>query len=701
MSECVIPEAEVQQAFLAAPPMIAQQIVDLTVKHPSWLRDVFDVDPWPEGEGTIMQQITIRGEMPQIERDFKAWKHLSNTTGLGAAPCNGPDCSYNMSTLGGHGFDRKVVPLMRREFRSPSYCVNEIQTYYQFKETMAKIMELLFAQIDFFKEQSICMNVLTGIAKKIVVDSDGAKANSQNPYVYRNVGSATLSTLNIYILEWLYEWMRKIPSCVPYTMQNGNPVFALECSHQLLSHMYRDDPNMRTDMRADQNGYARDLVDKYNFTNTVRGMFLPAPILTPRRFNINASGDPEEVLPYVKGVPMEIGSYTGMNPAYEDATHEEVLVHGKSPFKLFVSDTAQSIGGGTDFGPEFSYFNGWKWVNPETVEDPLRRVGFFVTSGTLGVSQQYSEGVFGILVERPKKYNMATFNPVPDGPATPSEIDNSVPVIGGCPCPLILGVSPNPTEANTYFATFAVSPGAQSGGSIQFGLLAGGYVTGTVVKVSSDGLSVEFTLPSGTDVDLCTQFTTVYCDDLLGCYSEVLSVSCCRTGATGYVDVIFKRPIKAVTAADVIYAYMGDGTTQHLSVVSVDMTTNTWTLEYAAGYGPTDDPTGVGATNLEDDLCCDRNGIIAVCVPPTTDATCPSCTDPVVDVCSPSNSPSPSSSPSPSASPSGSPSTSPSSSPSSTPSGSPSISPSTSPSASPSSSPSPSSTPSSSPSATA
>ena len=201
MPDCVLPECEVTQAFMAAPPMIAQQIIDLTIKHPSWLRDMIEIDYWPEGEGTIMQQLTIRGQMPKIERDFSNWKHLDNPTNFGCIPCNGPDCSYNMSTLGGHGLERKITTLMSREYRSPSYCVKEIQTYYQFKETMAKIMELLFAQVDFIKEQNIALNALTSIAKKIVVDSDGAKANTQNPYVYRNIGTAQLSTLNIYILE--------------------------------------------------------------------------------------------------------------------------------------------------------------------------------------------------------------------------------------------------------------------------------------------------------------------------------------------------------------------------------------------------------------------------------------------------------------------------------------------------------------------
>ena len=79
---------------------------------------------------------------------------------------------------------------------------------------------------------------------------------------------------------------------------------------------------------------------------------------------------------------------------------------------------------------------------------------------------------------------------------------------------------------------------------------------------------------------------------------------------------------------------MGDQTVQHFNVVSVDMQCNTWVLAYATGYGPTDDPTGAGMTDLNADLVCDRNGIVRICVPPATDATCPACDEgPVITTC--------------------------------------------------------------------
>ena len=64
-ANCLMSESQVQEAFLASPPLIAQQILDLTIKHPNWLRDIYEVDQWPTGNGTIMEQLVFRGTMPQ------------------------------------------------------------------------------------------------------------------------------------------------------------------------------------------------------------------------------------------------------------------------------------------------------------------------------------------------------------------------------------------------------------------------------------------------------------------------------------------------------------------------------------------------------------------------------------------------------------------------------------------------------------
>lgn len=603
---------EVQDAFLAAPPLISQTILDLTIKHPNWLRDMFETEEWPRGNGTIMEQLVFRGAMPQIERGFDAWKSLNNNTGCDVS-CS-PDCGYNWTQFGGNGFERKITQLMRREFRSPSYCVSEIQTTAHFTEVFAKIVENIYAQVDFFKEINIGQNFLTGLAKKYVVDSSGPRPNTQNPYVYRPLGSARLSSLNIMMLEFFYEQMRRLPDCVPYDIVNGSPVFSLMCSHQLLSHLYRDDPTLRQDVRF--SGLANDLVSKYNFMSTIRGMFISAPILYPRRFN-NVGGTWMEILPFVNGIPAEVGSYTGFNPAYEGATHEEVILHGKFPFKIFYFPTETTLGQNSSFGPEFSYFNSWGWVNPQTIQDPFRRVGYFATSASIGLSQQFSDGIFAVLVERPSVRTTAVFMAEPECPPTPVDCGNTVPAVT-CPCPTILNATPSPVTAGSYFFTFGVPLLGSIGGPVQIGLDTGGYLTGTLQALSSDGFSAQIGFTS--TVPSCTHFTSIYCNNTLGCSSSVLSVCDCVSGETGLTSVILtlQNAIKAV-ASSAVTLYLADGTSGRATVTVANATTKAYTVTF----------------NNTDFPCVNNNAIVTVCVPPTTDASCPACGGgPTITYCS-------------------------------------------------------------------
>lgn len=631
-SDCVLPIEAVNEGFLKAPPLIAAQILDLTIKHPNWLRDLPQLEEFPRGNGTQGQQLIFRGEMPQIERGLNSWKQLGNNQGCGDT-CS-PDCGYNWTVFGGHGIDRKIFSLMSRDFRSPDYCIREIQTTAHFEQIMAMTVQTLYRQVDFFKEINIGQNVLTMLAKKYVVDSGGAKGNPADPYSYRALGTATLSMLNVYMLQFFYEWMRKLPDCIPYDVVNGSPIFALECSEQLLSELYRIDQTMRWDVRF--SGAANDLLTRYNFLTTIKGMFLPAPILFPRRFNWNSvAGTWDEVLPFVKGIPAEVGSYTGFNPNYELAEYEEILVHGKFPFKIFYLPTETTLGQNTNFGPEYAYFNAWRWINPETRLDPARRVGFFFTSATIGIAPQWSEGIFAILVARPSVKQMAMFYPNVACPPTPNDCDNEVPATS-CPCPTIISVVANPVTAGNYFITMSVPVSTSPSASIQLALEGGGYVTGTVAAVDASGYHLEVTLGA---CNVCNRIIGIYCDDTLGCYSEVIKASDCRSDETGAVKVWLKRPIKAVTPGDVILATMGDTTTQGLVVVAVDMCQNLWYLRYATGYGPTDDPDCAdnlrlaGEEGCTMDILCDRCGIISVCVPPETDATCPDCGQYTVTPC--------------------------------------------------------------------
>ncbi len=609
---------KVQEGFLAAPPLINQQMYDLSVKHPNWLADVGEVEEFPRGAGTIIEQIIFKGSRPQIERGWAQWKTLANNSG-----CNvqeGPNCNYNWTKWGGYGFERKVAQLMTRDFRTDDYCINEIQTTAQFREVVAKIIENIFAQRDFFREFSIGQNALTGLSKKYVVDSSGPRYNPNNVYAYAPTGTASLSALNITMLEFFYEQMRRAPSTIPYDVVDGAPIFALEASHQLLARLYRDDPNLRQDVHF--SGLANDLVSKYNFMSTIRGMFISAPILYPRRFNLVA-GAPVEILPFVNNIPAEIGAYTDLNPAYEAATHEEVLIHGKNPYKTFYLPTEASLGNNMTFGPEPSFLDTWLWVNPSTDCDPFRRTGFFASSIKIAIAPQFSDGIFGILVERPSRSLMFMPNPSPTCPVTPASCDNVIPV-QTCPCPVVASVTQDPMDLDDWFFTFFEPVTGSPSDTITFTLDNDGTIAGTLVAISADTLTAQVTMPAGFD-GTTGHIVTVSCTSQETCSAGVVCASDCRSGETNQVELTLTNPILGDTAGDIIYACFGDGTVQHLSVISVNQATLTWTVEYATGFGPTDDPTGAGDTALNADMICDRLGIAKICVPPATDATCPAC----------------------------------------------------------------------------
>lgn len=614
---CLTPD-QVQEAFLASPPLIAQQILDLSVKHPIWLSDLWSLEEWPRGNGTLLEQLVFRGAMPQIERGFERWRKIQNISGCN--PCSGPDCNYNWNFFGGHGFERKLTELMSQDFRSPDYCINEIQTTAHFKEVFAKIVENLYRQTAFYKEFNIGLNFLTMLAKKYVVDSGGAKPNPANPYVYRNIGTARLSALNIEMLEFFYEAIRRLPDAIPYDTVDGAPLYSLLASPQLLSRLYRDDSNLRQDVRF--SGLANDLVTKYNFMSTIRGMFIAAPILYPRRFKI-VDGEPVEILPFVNNVPAEVGVYTYLNPEYEAATHEEIILHGKYPFKVFYYPTETSLGDNTSFGPEFSFMNSWAWVNPSTPSDPFRRVGFFATSAKIGLSQQFSEGIYGILVERPSTALMAIYTPNPVCPVDPPVCDNTVPDVG-CPCPAVLSITADPFTASTYNISLATAVDGDPDDPIVFELDNGTTITGTLEQISSDGKTVQVSFTTDLPDGICTAIINVSCVDNAQCSALVQSACDCRSNQTDQIKLTLSNAIRA-TVDDLIIAYFGDCTIAELKIVSVDGANLEYTVEYAPGYGPTDDPTGEGSTGLSADMVCDRGGITKVCVPPATDATCPAC----------------------------------------------------------------------------
>lgn len=631
---CNLSYEDVDEAFLKAPPLITSTIKDKSVVIPNFYVDLPEYKPFPLGAGVTMTELIFRQDLPEYEVGLGKWRKLNGEAGC--SDCPGPDCSYNTTTLGGHSFESKVMSMMRRDYRSQEYCISQIQTTYQFETVFAKVVEGLYRDVQFIKEFNVVQNVLQMLTKKFVVDSDGFKINTADPYSFPNVGTTILSVLNIHIVTRFYQWMRRLPDIEPYDMVDGKPVFAISASDEIFADMYRDDPQLREDLRF--SGYANALLEKYNFMYSIRGMFMVVPQLYPFRYNIVA-GEVLQVAPFVSGVPSEVGSYGAPNPAYENATHEGVLFHGKNPFSLYYMPTATSLGQNTSFGPEFSWFDNWMWINPLTKEDPFRRSGFFVTSATLGVGADRSEGLFQLLVPRTGTGALFTQGRQPVCPVDPPTCDNSIPATG-CPCPQLAQLPvANPITAGRYYLQFAVPIDTTVAATVVVTLSNGGSVSGTVIAISADGYTLDVDFGATFDAGLCNLFTSINCVDLRVCQAAVLGGSDCRADQIGSIQLILEAPIKA-DVADVVTAIFCDGTTTSLTIAAADVVNSTYNLSYATGFGPTDNPTGLILSNTNgffpnmNDFCCDRGLPVSICVPTAVEATCPGCTSgPVITQC--------------------------------------------------------------------
>lgn len=594
---------QTRSMFIKAQPLINEAIKVQEAEFPNFMRDFYNVQTFPLGAGTSMQEITYKSTLPAVERGFGGWTKLKNSA-TGCDPCDGPDCSYNVQRMGGGGYERKAIELMSREFVSDTFCIKEIQVTQDFEKTFGLIVQNLYSQIAFFKEQNIGFNALTMLAKKLLVDSTGIRANDADPYTYRASGTVRLSALNVHILSKIYETIRRYPDVEPLLIQNGRPVYGLIASDEIIGRIYRDDPVLRQDIR--HSSMSDDLVTKYGFDFTIEGKFVPIPYLYPRRFN-RVAGELVEVLPWVNGIPLEVGTYTSVNPAYEEAAYEGVLITGMSPFDIYTMPTATSLGEGSEFGPEPSFFDNWEWMNFKTPQDPYGREGYYMTSGTIAISQQFSSGIFELAVERPRSNALATFYPEPICPPTPVDCENEVAAVG-CPCPKILGFAQNLITPANYYITLSTPYLIDEETTVLLALSNGGYITADIEAQDDDPATVLEVSFSGTAPQAC-DIIEIWCVNTLECSSLVRAYDNKGQSASDIYALTLDQPIKAVTAADVVHVYLGDGTIiDDAVVVSVDVAANVWVV----------DLQGVEIT----DANC---GVIGICVPTATDSSCPTC----------------------------------------------------------------------------
>lgn len=619
MVQCISPE-QTTQAFLANAPLIAKTIQNMELQAPNWYRDLLKPEPWPDDAGLSLQELQYNGELPQATEGFGDWELLDDPSGCGAI-CT-PNCGYNFYPLEGNAFTSKTFRIMRKDFRTPSFCVTSISSTRDFQQVFSAMIQGFYNQIAFHKEVNVGQNYMSQITLKYMVDSGGFKPNSGDPFSYLPLGSTVLSAPTIDALEFFYQQIRMLPDIQPFGYSNNMPLYAAVASPELLTSIYRDDPKIRTDLRyaaAGSESYGNDLILRYNLNYTIRDMFLPISYLTPRRFYWSESNSAwVRVLPWVKGVKGTVGTFTSINPQYMDpsyATHEEMIIHGMNPFGIYTRQDPTTLGEGSNFGPQpgNGFWDNFQWSNPETSDDPGRLNGFYWTRAQIALMARGTS--FAIMWPRKPLSSMTRFyntNLVCPPEATTCTNELAAP---GCPEATISAFTPNLITAGNFFVTFTVPVDAVADDVLLLESTSGGFASATVVAVSSDGLTFEVTITG--DVSSCPRYFRLWNILDMACSSQVETYTPVASDAT-QLNLVLKVPIRAYLNTNAVILKYGDGSTQTATVVAagVDITTNTWRVD-------------IGATAFVDNV----NGIVEICVPTTTVASCPGCTGPTEAQC--------------------------------------------------------------------
>lgn len=610
---CPCTPEQVDLAFRESEPFIEEQIRDRSYRLRRFMVDLAPVKIFPDGIGYEMSKVRFFGDIGPQYDGFDGWRkeQRSRPEALGHAEAT-DSCGYVWEEVG-HGFEELHWHLMKRDLKTVPICIEDIRTFWQFQQHQNLIFSNL-TEITANMREQLNRNALIGFSVKHVPTGSGLQINPQNPYELPNIAGLEVGRLNQRTLKRVYNALLREAGTWALAVQDNRPMFGLVASDDVLDDMSFEDPDVRTDLR--ESSMVDDLLKRYNFRETIRGMYVVIPDMLAPRYKDDGNGNLIRVFPYERDVPIQSGTRPAPNPEYELAPYELVIILTQDVFTLRSRKTIATVGGETDFEAETGMFD-WRWHNPERWCDPNRRVGFYFANGRIGIEPGDFTDIPAILVKRRPKELDSEYWPAAVCPPEPAACDNDLPVDQGCPCPQIVDCCPLYDDPNSLQFRFSMPITEVATDPIAIKLSNGGEATGTVTSVGADAQSavIDFGEPVACNPDL---YIEVVCEPSDLCSADVVSeLQNAATPANRDVRLeALLKPTAIVTAT--VSALLDNGEFVDVTIEAID--TDSVTYEVS--------PDVAGSL--------DGHCIKKLCIPTALDATCPACT-PATVLCDPAD----------------------------------------------------------------
>ena len=607
---CPCSPEEVDRAFRESELFVEREVRDRTYKMRRFMVDMAPVKMFPDGIGFEQSKVRFFADIGPQYDGFDGWRREQRSRAASGHQDAHDQCGYIWEEVG-HGFESLHWHMMERDLRTVPICVKDIRTFWEFQQWQNLIFTNL-AEISANMREQLNRNALKGYAIKYVPTSAGPQPNPQNPYELPNVQGVTIGKLTYRLLKRFYPILSREAATFALGNMNGAPMFGLIATPETLDDMVLEDPEIRTDIR--EGSQVDDLVNRYNFKETVRGLFLNIPDIHAPRYRADANGNLIRVFPYERNVPIESGTRPAPNPEYETAPYELVLITTRDVFAIRARKAISSVGGQTDFNAETGMFD-WRWHNPPRWCDPNRRIGYYYANGNLGIEPGDFTDIVGLLVQRRPIPLDVQFWPAADCPPEEAVCNNELPDNQGCPCPQVVDCCEVFTDPNSLQFKFSSATGLAVNDPVTLKLANGGEATGTATAVSLDTMSV--TVDFAEPVSCAPGFyIELVCNPSDLCVADVVSELQNATVAANR-DLRLAALLRSTAAvAATVSALLDDDTYVDVTIEAID----------------TDSLTYEVSPNVAGSL--DGKCIKQLCVPTALDAECPACS-PAAVLCDP------------------------------------------------------------------
>lgn len=348
--------------------------------HTSLWLDLPKQENWPQGQGHIIQALTLGRSLP---RNAVTWNPVTVSDGSAGGTCIPPVQRLEITN------SLREYNLEQTSLESPDICLLDLMNSFKAEQQLSHMLEVLAEntrQVWIDRNRSEYIRLAT---HKLLATTNGLVEPVNGEFSTDATAVAALAPLKGKDLKNAYtRSVRLGAGKSSYGNVDGRPSFLAVCGME-TNELIATETEYRNDTRWSNR--VPELLAPLGIERMFKGFWL-ADDVNPPRYDLDVNGDWKEVPAYIWSAPS--GDPTAElieNPAYETALAEDTIIFHADVMRSVVMPPARNYGSAT-FDPQ-KYRGDWSWKNVEhRTENPDGNYGFYrgvFAAGSKPVFPQY------------------------------------------------------------------------------------------------------------------------------------------------------------------------------------------------------------------------------------------------------------------------------------------------------------------------